>query len=398
MTKLIDITGKALAGEWGNDDETGTGIPVLRTTNFTNEGVVNYESVVTRSITKKNIEDKFLRPGDIIIEKSGGSDKQPVGRVIFYEGPENTFLFNNFTGVLRVKDTSKWFPRFVFYSLYSNYSKGGTRAYENKTTGLHNLKTDDYVSRFEVTDANYSEQIKICDLLDKTTNVIRTRQQQLSALENLIKARFVEMFGDPVSNPMRWETIMLEDCLERIDNGKSFVCSDKPRTGNDPAVLKLSAATYGDYRPQENKALLDANQFIEAAEVHSGDLLFTRKNTPELVGMAAYVSITPPKLMMPDLIFRLVPNEKINPVYLWQLINCREFRPVIQAISGGSAKSMSNISKERLGRISVICPPRAEQDKLNPFIQQIDKSKSVIQKSLDETQLLFDSMMQQYFG
>ena len=398
MTKLIDITGKALAGEWGNDDETGTGIPVLRTTNFTNEGVVNYESVVTRSITKKNIEDKFLRPGDIIIEKSGGSDKQPVGRVIFYEGPENTFLFNNFTGVLRVKDTSKWFPRFVFYSLYSNYSKGGTRAYENKTTGLHNLKTDDYVSRFEVTDANYSEQIKICDLLDKTTNVIRTRQQQLSALENLIKARFVEMFGDPVSNPMRWETIMLEDCLERIDNGKSFVCSDKPRTGNDPAVLKLSAATYGDYRPQENKALLDANQFIEAAEVHSGDLLFTRKNTPELVGMAAYVSITPPKLMMPDLIFRLVPNEKINPVYLWQLINCREFRPVIQAISGGSAKSMSNISKERLGKISVICPPRAEQDKLNPFIQQIDKSKSVIQKSLDETQLLFDSMMQQYFG
>ena len=241
-------------------------------------------------------------------------------------------------------------------------------------------------------------QEKIVEALEKASGIMDKRRQQLSALDNLIKARFIEMFGDPVSNPMRWETVMLEDCLERIDNGKSFVCSDKPRTGNDPAVLKLSAATYGDYRPQENKALLDANQFIEAAEVHSGDLLFTRKNTPELVGMAAYVSRTPPKLMMPDLIFRLVPNEKINPVYLWQLINCREFRPVIQAISGGSAKSMSNISKERLGRISVICPPRAEQDKLTPIIQQIDKSKSVIQKSLDETQLLFDSLMQKYFG
>ena len=220
-----------------------------------------------------------------------------------------------------------------------------------------------------------AEQVQIVGSLKKVEGIIEKRQQQLTALEELIKARFVEMFGDPVSNPMRWETVMLEDCLERIDNGKSFVCSDKPRTGNDPAVLKLSAATYGDYRPQENKALLDANQFIEAAEVHSGDLLFTRKNTPELVGMAAYVSRTPPKLMMPDLIFRLVPNDKINPVYLWQLINCREFRPVIQAISGGSAKSMSNISKERLGKISVICPPRAEQDKLNPIIQQIDKSK-----------------------
>ena len=56
-----------------------------------------------------------------------------------------------------------------------------------------------------------------------------------------------------------------------------------------PAVLKLGAATYGDYRPEENKAILDENQFVEEAAVHSGDLLFTRKNTPELVGMCAYV-------------------------------------------------------------------------------------------------------------
>ena len=243
-----------------------------------------------------------------------------------------------------------------------------------------------------------NEQAMIVEALEKASVIIEKRQQQISALDDLIKARFVELFGNPVSNPRSWKIVMLEDCLKRIDSGKSFVCSDKPRTGNGSAVLKLSAATYGDYRPQENKALLDANQFIDAAEIHSGDLLFTRKNTPELVGMAAYVSITPSKLMMPDLIFRLVPNEKINPVFLWQLINCREFRPVIQAISGGSAKSMSNISKERLGKISVICPPRAEQDKLNPIIQQIEKSKSVIQKSLDETQLLFDSLMQEYFG
>ena len=78
MAKLIDITGMALSGEWGTEDENGDGIPVLRTTNFTNEGVVNYNDVVTRTIKKKKIDDKFLRKGDIIIEKSGGSDKFPV--------------------------------------------------------------------------------------------------------------------------------------------------------------------------------------------------------------------------------------------------------------------------------------------------------------------------------
>lgn len=232
------------------------------------------------------------------------------------------------------------------------------------------------------------EQEEIAKIINHASGIIFARQQQLQKLDELVKARFVEMFGDPVRNPMQWDTYPLEECLERIDNGKSFICSDKPRTDNNPAILKLSAATYGDYRPHENKALLDESLFVESAEVHAGDLLFTRKNTPELVGMAAYVQNTPSKLMMPDLIFRLVPNEKVNAVFLWQLINCKEFRPVIQAISGGSAKSMSNISKERLGKIKVICPPRELQDSLIPFVKQLDKSKVV--ESIHRMNVLFN--------
>ena len=241
-------------------------------------------------------------------------------------------------------------------------------------------------------------QLQIVSTLHKIQSIIDDRMQELQKLDDLVKARFVEMFGNPIENPMQWDTYSLKECLERIDNGKSFICSDKPRTGDNPAILKLSAATYGDYRSNENKALLDESLFVESSEVHAGDLLFTRKNTPELVGMAAYVLNTPPKLMMPDLIFRLVPNEKVNAVFLWLLINCKEFRPAIQAISGGSAKSMSNISKERLGKIKIICPPRELQDFLIPFVKQVDKSKFVVQQALDKAQLLFDSLMQQYFG
>ena len=186
----------------------------MRTTNFTNEGVVNYDSVVTRTITKKNIEEKYLRPGDIIIEKSGGSDKQPVGRVIYYDGPEKTYLFNNFTGLLRVKDSSLWFSRYVFYSLFANYRKGGTREYENKTTGLHNLKLDAYVSRYEVADAAFDQQKEICERLDIITKVMRLRTQELQKLDELIKARFVEMFGDPVTNPKGWRVIPWEGVFD----------------------------------------------------------------------------------------------------------------------------------------------------------------------------------------
>lgn len=241
------------------------------------------------------------------------------------------------------------------------------------------------------------EQRETVALLHRVDELISLRKKQLQKLDDLVKSRFVEMFGDPIRNPMAWDIYQLDECLERIDNGKSFVCSDKPRQGDFPAVLKLSAATYGNYRPDENKALLDESQFVTGAEIHSGDLLFTRKNTPELVGMAAYVQETPKKLMMPDLIFRLVTNERMSPIFLWQLINCKEFRPVIQGISGGSAKSMSNISKERLGKIRVICPPRKMQEQLDPFISHVGKSKLTVQQGLDKLELLKQSLIQKYF-
>ncbi|MBQ6442106.1 MAG: restriction endonuclease subunit S [Lachnospiraceae bacterium] len=259
----------------------------------------------------------------------------------------------------------------MYFYFYMKNLKMETLAESTTVPSVRKTKLEE----IEIEIPTLNEQGEIVDILAKLQSIISERQGQLEKLDELIKARFVELFGNPVRNEKGWITYKLEECLDRIDNGKSFVCSDKARTGVNPAVLKLSAATYGNYRPDENKALLDDDLFVEGAEVQKGDLLFTRKNTPELVGMAAYVHETPPRLMMPDLIFRLVPNEKMNAVFLWQLINCREFRPVIQSVSGGSAKSMSNISKERLGKISIICPPRELQDELVPFIEQVDKSK-----------------------
>lgn len=172
MAKLIELTGKAISGEWGSDDETGEGIPVLRTTNFTNFGIIDYSDVVTRTITKSNIQNKYLRKGDIIIEKSGGSDKQPVGRVVYFEGEDNKYLFNSFTGLLRVIDYTICYPKYLFYALFSNYQRGGTIPFQNKTTGLHNLKTDEYVKSCDIPLPPLETQQQIAATLDKVTHTI----------------------------------------------------------------------------------------------------------------------------------------------------------------------------------------------------------------------------------
>ena len=254
------------------------------------------------------------------------------------------------------------------------------------------------LNKIEIPVLPLEEQRKIAETLSKVDELIAFRDQQLAKLDELVKARFVEMFGNPSNNSLGFPYEPLSNCLLSIENGKSFVCSNDMRQEENPAILKLSAVTYGVYQQDENKAILDSSMFVKSAEVHKGDLLFTRKNTPELVGMCAYVNDTAPNLMMPDLIFRLNTNEKINKIFLWKLINHEFFRGKIQNIATGSAKSMSNISKERLEKLAIILPPLHLQNDFAALVERVDQQKQTVQQSLEKLELMKKALMQEYFG
>ena len=305
-------------------------------------------------------------------------EKCCIGRGLAAIAPHKNFCFN----------------KYLFYILKYKHNElnakgsGSTFKAINKSI-LNDLPIDIYP---------IDRQKKIAAILDKATELITLRKQQIEQLDLLVKSRFVEMFGNPATNSMKWDTPYLSDCLLSIDNGKSFVCENYCRTGDYPAVLKLSAATYGYYNPEENKAVISPKLFITKAEVHAGDLLFTRKNTPDLVGMCAYIFTTPPKLMMPDLIFRLNTKANCNKIFLCQLINLGLFRPRVQSLSGGSAKSLSNISKERLGKMRIPLPPLPLQNEFASFVNHIEKIKSTLQQSLEKLELNYKALMQTYFG
>ena len=390
MAKLIEITGKALSGEWGTDDETGCGIPVLRTTNFTNEGIVNYRNVVTRTITKKKIAEKYLRQGDIIIEKSGGSDKQPVGRVIYFDGPDSTYLFNNFTGLLRVKDRNVWYPRYVFYSLFFNYRRGGTKAFENKTTGLHNLKVDDYVSRCEVRVENIQKQVAICEQLDRIFDIIRARQQQLQKLDELIKARFVELFGDG-NHP---HIALIDLIIEGAGLSYGIVQPGDDSTG-DMGVLRPVDMVDGKISTASIKYIdRSIGDGFKKTELYGDELLITVRGTTGITALTD-IRFNGMNVTRGIAVVRYDRN-KINPVYLNAYLNTDESQRYIQEHTRGATLQQINLSDLRVQQIMV--PPLALQEQMAAFIEQTDKSKSVVQKALDEAQLLFDSLMQQYFG
>lgn len=149
IVPIQEVIMKPISGEWGQEDNSGNGVKVLRTTNFTDNGIIDFTDVVTRQIDIKRIHEKRLRDGDILIEKSGGSDTKPVGRVVLFHENSEDYLFNNFTALIRRND-ERINNCYLFMCLFVSYLSGQTRNYENKTTGIHNLKLTDYLENTRI--------------------------------------------------------------------------------------------------------------------------------------------------------------------------------------------------------------------------------------------------------
>lgn len=161
-------------GDWGIEDLDGTGVKVIRTTNFTNFGKLNLSEVVTRSIEERKIQKKQILKYDTILERSGGTADNPVGRVVLFEEDEQ-YLCNNFTQVLRFKDID---PRFAFYALFYFYqmNKTSIRSMGSKTTGIQNLNMSKYLE-IGIPNADEDEQkqfVSIAEQADKSKLLHRT--------------------------------------------------------------------------------------------------------------------------------------------------------------------------------------------------------------------------------
>lgn len=172
-------------GEWGTEDTMGDGVKVIRTTNFTNSGKLNLADVVTRSIEDRKISRKQIKKYDTILERSGGTADNPVGRVVLFD-EDGLFLCNNFTQVLRFRDID---PRFAFYSLYYFYqtSKTAIRSMGSKTTGIQNLNMSKYleIGIPNASDEEQKEFVAIAEQADKSKFELR---KSIDAIDKVIKS------------------------------------------------------------------------------------------------------------------------------------------------------------------------------------------------------------------
>lgn len=163
-----------------------------------------------------------------------------------------------------------------------------------------------------------------------------------------------------------YPVIRLGEIVADLQNGWSPKCFARPVTGDEWGVLKPGSVSYGTYNPKANKALPPSFTPSTAYEVKAGDVLFVRGNVLELVGIAAFVEETPPRLMMPDLIFRAVfrKDSEIDPRYLAEIMKTPHVRHQIEAVATGTSPSMKKISKPGLLALQIPLPPLAIQKQL----------------------------------
>lgn len=197
VAPLSSVFDKPQGGEWGKEDHNNTGVPVLRTTNFTDEGIIDFSDVATRIIPLDKVEKKSLSKGDILIEKSGGSSDKPVGRVVYFESDDNTYLNNNFTAKLHLNGIFDLNPFYVFKFMFVNYWMGGTKIHEGKTTGIHNIRLNDYLEKTYIPLAPrdiQDEYVEFAEQSDKSKFALQEAIKDLDTLskkiiaENLIPA------------------------------------------------------------------------------------------------------------------------------------------------------------------------------------------------------------------
>ncbi|MDE6745518.1 MAG: restriction endonuclease subunit S [Oscillospiraceae bacterium] len=231
-------------------------------------------------------------------------------------------------------------------------------------------------------------QKQIAENLDKVTRTIDLCNAIIEKLDLLVKARFVEMFGEIES------TVPLSFYIESLSAGKSLAgeeeCENK--------VLKTGAVTYDYFDGLQVKNLPLDYEPLEEHRVKNDDVIISRMNTLELVGAAAYVWKSPLNTYLPDRLWRANLKQNVNPIFIWQILIQQTTRDNIRKIASGTSGSMKNISKTGLLGIKVIEVPSMLQDQFANFVKQTEKSKLAVKQVLEKAETLKKALMQEYFG
>lgn len=370
-----------------HNDLNKDSVILLRANNIS-DGKINFDDVVY--VDKKKVSsEQYLQKGDILICASSGS-KNLVGKAASVSF-DIKCTFGAFCKVIRpiskyANYLGMYFQSDIYRRIISNVAIGAN---------INNIRNE-HIDSLELSIYSDDKNNEIVSLLDTLQSIITHRRTQLEKLDLLVKARFVEMFGDTEYNTKKFPVYKLSE-LCTVSSSKRIYQDEQSSTGV-PFLRISNLVELIETGHLKNELFISDEKYIELVRSslvpQKGDILVTSRGT---LGKC-YIVQDDDKFYFQDgmisWLYNL--NKAITPLYLALLFNTINIKTQIDNLQSGS--TVAYLSITMLKKLNIVVPPLTLQNQFADFVKQIDKSKSILQQELDKAQMLFDSLMQEYFG
>ena len=357
------------------------GLPVIKIGNILTDGTLNLGEC---QFSTEDINEKYhSKKGDIYVALSGAT----TGKLGIMED-EKKYIINQRVGIIRLKQKSVSQSYIKFFLL-----KQTERIIDEATGCAQPNISPKQIGEYDVPVFPEKEMLQISDILNNIVCVIKHYKAMIKKYDDLIKARFIEMFGRPFINNLKWESKQIKNVVNEVKYGTS-----KPSVENgEYKYLRMNNLTYdGRFDLTDLKFISLDNDELEKCVVRKGDVLFNRTNSLDLIGKTADFDFDE-DMVIAGYIIRIRLKETIVPKFFSMYMNTDEVKLHLRTIAKG-AVNQANINAQELQGIPIYIPPIELQKQFADFVRQVDKSREEVKRSLEKTQQLYDSLMQEYFG
>ena len=371
FVKIEDLIGYQIKGLWGEEfDGSFHCTPVIKTNNMNYDGTIDLDNLTYRYIKHDSILENYLQKGDLLIEKSGGTKTHSVGYVTYFDGEEKKYVCNNFILGLR-PDTTKINSKYLFYNLRFMYENGNFSDCYNKTTGIQNLKIKLYLAK-KIKLIELSKQSEVIEVLDSITKQISSLKSLLENLDKIVKSQFIKMFG--TCN----EYTNITNCVDIMDHLRKPINSEERMKMQEGILYPYDGATgqvgyVHDYLSDfEGLCIAEDCGNYKAGEE------------------SAY--IVKGKIWVNNHAHLLKCKDDYNLYFLKEFL----FQTDLSEYVNGATRQ--KLTQSKLREIKVLNPSLELQNKFADYVQQIDKSKFIVQKQIKLLEELLEKKMNEYFG
>lgn len=386
MARLGDICEVLNGYAFKSEKYTSSGVRIIRIANV-QKGYIEDTAPAFYPIDTTNIEKYTLYEDDLLISLTGN-----VGRVALLKKEFLPAALNQRVACLRLKDSAQYDKSFLYCFLNSDY-------FENKCiqsakgVAQKNMSTE-WLKEYQIPNLSLVEQKEIAAVLNKISELISARTMQLQKLDELVKSRFIEMFGNMESNPKGWRQSTLGDECYYIKDGPHKSPKYLDSIDGIPFISTRNVVSGDGIDWSTAKYISEADYLdcIKKCHPEKGDILYSKGGT---TGIA--------KLVDTDIRFAnwvhvavLKFGAQLDGRFLECMLNMNYCYAQSQALTKGIANKDFVLSA--IAQVKIYVPPIELQRKYTEFVKRTDKSKLAIQQSLEKLETLKKALMQQYFG